>query len=148
MFRFLGIGKTMQYVFSLALLFFLPSLYNTLTVDGNSTLHLPGFDTASVAIMLPVFITFMYIFNAGIIFLKISVLAGIALLLAKLLKRKLPYRQSWRLTAFSITMPTLIFGLETLFYQKIPYGTFVDFIIAMLFIVGSIGKIPQPKKRS
>nr|WP_267917674.1 DUF1189 family protein [Lederbergia citrisecunda] len=98
--------------------------------------------------MLPIFIIFMYIFNTGIIYLKISILAGVALLLANMLKRKLPYRQSWRLTAFSITLPTLLFGLEPLLSKPIPYGTFFDVLISIIFIFFSINKIPRPKKLS
>ncbi|MBS4199677.1 DUF1189 family protein [Bacillus sp. FJAT-49732] len=147
-FRFLGIGKTIKYTFFLVLLYFLPSLYNTLILRGESSSLLPDFDTGSIAIMLPIFIIFMYIFNTGIIYLKISILAGVALLLANMLKRKLPYRQSWRLTAFSITLPTLLFGLEPLLSKPIPYGTFFDVLISIIFIFFSINKIPRPKKLS
>nr|WP_249305925.1 DUF1189 family protein [Lederbergia citrea] len=97
--------------------------------------------------MLPVFIISTYILNAGILFLKISILAGAALLLGKLLKRKLPYRQSWRLTAFSITFPSLFFGLIPLFNIDIPFATLIDFAIALFFIYGSISKIPRPKNK-
>ncbi|MCR2820403.1 DUF1189 domain-containing protein [Lederbergia panacisoli] len=147
-FRFLGIGKSINYTFFLVLLYFLPSLYNTLVLKGNSSSLLPELDTGSIAIMLPIFIIFMFIFNTGILFLKISIFAGAALIVARILKRKLPYRQSWRLTAFSITLPTLLFGLEPLLSKPIPYGTFLDILISIIYILFSIKKIPRPKKIS
>ncbi|MCJ8006840.1 DUF1189 family protein [Lederbergia wuyishanensis] len=144
-FRFLGIGKSINYTFFLVFLYFLPSLYNTIILKRDSSSLLPDFDTGSIAIMLPIFIIFMYLLNTGIFFLKISILAGIAVLLAKVLNRKLPYRQSWRLTAFSITLPTLLFGLEPLLSKPIPYGTLFDFLISIIYIFFSIKKIPRPK---
>ncbi|MBS4194693.1 DUF1189 family protein [Lederbergia citri] len=146
--RFIGIGKTIKYTFFLVLLYFLPSLYNTLILKGDSSSLLPDFDAGSIAIMLPIFIIFMFILNIGILFLKISILASVAILLAKLLKRKLPYRQSWRLTAFSITLPTLLFGLEPILSKPIPFGTFFDILISIIYIFISIKKIPRQKKLS
>ncbi|MBS4217141.1 DUF1189 family protein [Bacillus sp. FJAT-49711] len=147
-FRFLTIGKTINYTFFLVFLYFLPSLYHTLVLKGTSSSLLPEFDTGSVAIMLPIFIIFMFILNTGILFLKISILAGVALIIARILKKKLPYRQSWRLTAFSISLPTFLFGLEPLLSKPIPYGTFFDFLISIMYIFFSIHKIPRPKKSS
>jgi hypothetical protein len=144
-FRFLSIGKTFQFVFFLILFQFVPSIYKTLVLNEESALLLPDFDAGSTVIMLPIYLVFMYIFNVGFFFLKISILAYISSLLGKWFKRKLPYRQSWRLTACSIALPTVLFGLLQFFPVKVPYGFIIDLAITFLFIIGSIQKIPLPK---
>ncbi|MEK3890716.1 DUF1189 family protein [Bacillus sp. FSL K6-3431] len=148
-FRFAGIGKTLQYVFFLALLYFLPGLIQALAAGKDSSILVPGFDfdTGSLMIILPIYILFMYIFNAGVIIFKITVLAAIALLLAKILKRNLPYRQSWRLTAFSITFTTFSFGVLALFDLVIPGALIIDLAVSLIYICASILKIPKPKNK-
>lgn len=145
-YRFLSIGKTFQYVFLLVLFQFIPSLYNMLVLNENSALHLPEFDAGSVAIMLPIYILLMFVLLSGLMFLKISILAGITLLVGKMFKRKLPYRQSWRLTACSITLPTVLFGLLQLFPTDIPYDFLIDVALALFFMFISVQKIPKSKK--
>lgn len=145
-FRFLSIGKTIQYVFILICIYFVPSLINSIIIEKDSTNLIPDFDAGSVAIMLPIFIFFMFVLNTGILFLKVSILAYIAKGLANLLKRKLPYRLSWRLTAYSITLPTIIFGLEPLLPFTIPYGFFIDLALTFFYIYASINKMPVTKK--
>lgn len=98
-------------------------------------------------ILLPIYILFMYIINAGVIISKITILAALAILIAKLLKRKLPYRQGWRLTAFSITFAIFLFGFEPLINVKIPGAVFIDLFLSLSFIVASILQIPKPKKK-
>ncbi len=146
-YRFIGIGKTLQYVFFLAILYFLPGFYRILISNKDSSILVPGFDldTGSLMIILPIYILFMYIFNAGVIVCKITILAAIALLLAKLLNRTLPYRQGWRLTTFSITFSTLLFSLMTLFNLEIPGAFIIDLLASLIYILISISKIPKQK---
>src|SRR5690606_834397 len=120
----------------------------TLFLKGSTSSLLPDVDAGSIAMMLPIFSIFMFSLNTGILFVKISILAGVAIILAQLLNRKLAYRQCWRLTAFSSTLPTLLFGLEPLLKNPIPYGTLFDVLISIVIIFFSVKKIPRPKKLS
>lgn len=138
-YRFLGIGKTIQYIFMIALLFFLPGLYNILMGEGVSTI-------VSNKSLMPIFIIFMYVFNAGLIFIKITILSGVGLLFAKLLDKKLVYRHSWRLTAYSITLPTILFSYLPLMVHHIPGGLWLDLALSLLILFGSIKQIPSAKK--
>ncbi|MBS4209101.1 DUF1189 family protein [Bacillus sp. FJAT-50079] len=145
-YRFLGIGKTFQYVFFLAFLYFLPSLSTILFIDKHST-TIPGFDldTSGLFIMVPIYMLFTYVLNVGVIVAKISIFAVVALLFAKWGKRKLPYRQSWRLTAFSFTFPTLLFGILSLLQINITADYIIDFAICLLYLFFGVRKIPKPK---
>lgn len=138
--RFVGMGKSLQYVSLLTFIYFLPSFYQLLTSKNEITTIVPNLqiDEGSVYVLIPIYMIFMYILNFGIIIIKISLLSYIAVFIAQLLKRKLPYRQAWRLTTFSITLPTLIFGLLTLFKWTFAYQLAVDLLLCFLFIFFSI----------
>ncbi len=148
-FRFLGIGKTILYVFSLILLSSLPGIYEALAVKqiGSNGMSGIGADTGTKLILIPILALAAYLINAGTIILKISVLAGVGVIIAKLLDRKLPYRLSWRLTAFCITFPTSFFAFIFLLGIDIPGDSIIDFTIILLFQFLSIKAIPKPRRR-
>lgn len=145
-FRFLDIGKTIKYVFILATIYFAPAIIKLLLIDRDFSQLSTNFDKGSLAIIVPIYLIFTYVLYSGLLFIKISFIALIALLFAKGLKRTLPYRNAWRLTAFSITLPTILFGFFPLFNIEIPYGILYDFAISIIYIVLAISKMPRVKK--
>ncbi|MCJ7843420.1 DUF1189 domain-containing protein [Lederbergia sp. NSJ-179] len=147
-FRFLSIGKTIQYVFLLVLFYFLPAMMKLLFIERDFSHLTPHFDRGSLVIIIPLYLIFTFILYTGILFIKISFLAGVAGILAKGLKRSLPYRNGWRLTAFCITLPTVLFGLLPLFGITIAFGTLYDLAISAIYIFATILKLPRPKKHS
>lgn len=146
-FRFMDIGKTFKYVFFLILIYFLPTVIKMLVMDKKYSDLTSTFDGGSLVIILPFYIIGMYILYAGIIFIKISFLAWLAQLIAKSTNQSLPYRNSWRLVAFSITLPTILFGLIPLLNVTIPYAALLDVFIALIYIFFGIKKMPVQKRK-
>jgi maltodextrin utilization protein YvdJ len=99
-------------------------------------------------IALPIIFLFYYLFVSALGFIKISILAGIGLLLAQVIGRKLNYRQGWRITAHSITLSTIFFMLMDFLNTGVPGGMFIDWFVSLLFLYLSIREIPKPKNPS
>lgn len=98
-------------------------------------------------IIIPVAFILLYLFTAAFGFIKISIFAGIGVLFAGSLNRKLPYRQSWRIAAHIITLPTMFFFVMDLLKTVVPGGLLINWIICLIFLYLSIREIPKPKTR-
>jgi hypothetical protein len=94
---------------------------------------------------IPVLFIFYYLMVAAGGFIKISIFALFGLLLALRLGKKVNYRQSWRLTAYSITLPTMFFTIMAALKTTVPGGIFIDWIITLILLLLSIREIPSPK---
>ncbi|MFK4997662.1 DUF1189 family protein [Bacillus sp. N9] len=115
-------------------------------INKHSTaIHGFDLDKSGLFIMVPIYMLFTYVLNVGLIVAKISLFAVVALLFAKWGKRKLPYRQSWRLTACSFTLPTVLFGILSLFKINFTADYIIDFILCILYLFFSVRQIPKPK---
>ncbi|GIN38514.1 DUF1189 domain-containing protein [Heyndrickxia oleronia] len=99
-------------------------------------------------IVLPIIFVFLYLFTAALGFIKVSIFAGIGVLIAQALNRKLQYRQSWRLAAHSITLPTVFFFLMDAIKTVVPGGLFINWIVCFIMLYLSIREIPQPKMKA
>ncbi|MGE8206232.1 DUF1189 domain-containing protein [Heyndrickxia sp. NPDC080065] len=99
-------------------------------------------------IILPILFIFYYLFVSALGFIKISIFAGIGVLFAQTLSRKLHYRQSWRLAAHCITLPTVFFILMDILKTGVPGGLLIDWLISLIFLYLSIREIPKPQPRN
>lgn len=148
-YRFLTIGKAIQYVFLFALIFTLPGIFNLLFkkqgLGGSINEVVP--DAGSLGIFTVMIITMSYLLNAAILFLMITALAAIGEPVAVKLGRKLPYRQSWRLTASAITLPGLLFVMLSVLTIKNAFLPYCLIALAVLMILLAIKAIPKPKTR-
>jgi hypothetical protein len=99
-------------------------------------------------ILLPVALFILYLFTSGLMFLKISIFALIAVMIANLMKRRLNYRQSWRITAYSVTLSTLFFTLMKFLQTSIAAAPILDWFVVTVMMTLAIKEIPQPKKRA
>ncbi|MBS4173549.1 DUF1189 domain-containing protein [Bacillus sp. FJAT-49736] len=96
-------------------------------------------------IAIPIIFIFYYLFVSALGFIKISIFAGIGALFAQTLRRKLSYRQGWRLAAHSITLTTVFFMLMDLLKTGVPGSMFIDWFVSLLFLYLTIREIPKPK---
>jgi hypothetical protein len=96
-------------------------------------------------IFFPIMIVMIYIFTSGIKFIEISVLALLGLLVASLLSRKIPYRQLWRIGAYSITLPTIFFTIMAFLQTSVPNGFLLNWFVS-LFVLGlAVKEVPIEK---
>lgn len=160
-FRFLGVGSTIMYVLLLTLLCMIPvfSLFLASLLSENNPLN--NFENFGLnpdqmqnfastldgifPIIIAVIYVVMYVLFSGILFSGASVLAAIAIPVAKLLKRKQSYRHLWVLSCYSITIPSVL--LTFLFFVNIhiSYSFLWFWMLAFLICVISITKIPRKK---
>lgn len=148
-YRFITIGKAIQHVFILALFLsfggFFDMFFQQDLINGYEETT-PDAGSKSVVAIIVVITT--YLFNAGLIFLAVTIIAGIGEPAAKWLGRKLPYRQSWRLTACSVTLPVILISLLDIFNFEQTYFVFLAMALAIGIMLASINAIPKPKNRS
>jgi hypothetical protein len=123
------------------------SMFDGLNADNEDIADfLTSLDSLK-GIILSVFIVILYLFSAGMTFIKVSIFALLGLLLANTLNRNLPYRQSWRITAYSITLSTVFFTIMEMLNTFIPGSLFLDWIVIGLILYLSIKEIPQKKAK-
>ncbi|KHE67229.1 DUF1189 family protein [Halobacillus sp. BBL2006] len=97
-----GMTNTIVYLFMLLAILFLPDMIRTIkNLDTNLTEVSRGQYLVQVMVFYPLFIIFL-------ILIGVSILAGGALLLRKVLGRKMTYQQLWKLTAYAATLPLIL----------------------------------------
>ena len=98
-------------------------------------------------IFIPLLIFVVYLFQTGLKFIGITVLATIGLLLKSLASRKVSYKQLWVLSVYSVTIPTLFFTIMALIRTTVPFGFLLYWFVAIMLLYLTIKEIPLPKKR-
>lgn len=98
-------------------------------------------------IFIPLLIFVVYLFQTGLKFIGITVLATIGLLLKSLAHRKVSYKQLWILSVYSVTIPTLFFTIMALVRTTVPFGFLLYWFVAITLLYLTIKEIPLPKKR-
>jgi hypothetical protein len=98
-------------------------------------------------IFLPVIFIVVYIFSSGIKFIEVSILALIGLLIKNLLNKNVPYRQSWRMAAYSITLPTVFFTLMAALDTRVPNGILINWFVSIIILTLAIKEIPSKKPK-
>ncbi|WP_046178789.1 DUF1189 family protein [Domibacillus tundrae] len=154
-FRLQGIGKTIQYLFALALVMSLPafiaaSFYMTAGNESakktvEEVLPLLMMDQ-NTFIFIPVALFFYYILLSFMLFLKASIFAGVGLVVVSRLKKRGDYRHLFRMAAYALSLSALLTTLAELAHWTFPYAYAVDWLLiaGMLFL--SIRYLPGAPK--
>lgn len=98
-------------------------------------------------ILIPVALSILYVFTSGMTFLKITIFALIGVTFANVMKRNVPYRQSFRITAYSATVSTVFFTLMELLQTRIPAAPILDWFVITVILYLVVKEIPQRKIR-
>ncbi len=98
-------------------------------------------------IFIPLLIFVVYLFQTGLKFIGITVLATIGLLVRSMTRRKVSYKQLWILSVYAVTIPTLFFAIMALLKTTVPFGFLLYWFIAVMLLYLTIKEIPLPKKR-
>ncbi|MED1205124.1 DUF1189 domain-containing protein [Heyndrickxia acidicola] len=125
--------------------------YSTLENQNLNNSNIQSFLRSLQGVMwvgIPVLFIFYYLMTAAGGFIKISIFALFGLLLAIRLEKKVNYRQSWRLTAYSITLPSVFFTIMAALKTTVAGAIYIDWIITLIVMLLSIREIPSPKKTS
>ena len=140
-FRMLSIGKSISYLFFLMAISLLPTLFGELvgTYEGDVLSNLP--------LPLPISLIILYFFATGIKFVEITLLGGIGLLFAKLQSKPLNYKQTWNLSVYATTVPTLTLAIIESLGIQLPSGAMLALIGSILYLFFIIKRVPRPKVR-
>ncbi|WP_456274025.1 DUF1189 domain-containing protein [Bacillus sp. AK031] len=123
------------------------SMFDGLNADNEDIADFLESIDSLKGIILSVFIVILYLFSAGMTFIKVSIFALLGLLFANTINRNLPYRQSWRITAYSITLSTVFFTIMEMLNTFIPGSLFLDWIVIGLILYLTVKEIPQRKAK-
>lgn len=98
-------------------------------------------------IFLPIMILIIYIFSSGAKFIGVSILALFALFIKNLLHRNLPYRQAWRMAAYSMTLPTVFFTIMDSLQSRVQNGFIIYCFVSIIMLSLAIKEIPVKKQK-
>jgi len=88
----------------------------------------------SKSTIIPIFLIFIYIFTLVSHFIKVTIIAIIGLLFKNVLQKQLTYGQIWRLSAYSITLPTLFFTIMGLLNTQVPYEFLINWAVTLVML--------------
>lgn len=119
------------------------SMTEDLMLTKNDLLNLIDSLDSSLIIFLPILFLVIYIFSSGVTFAEISVLALFGLLIRNLMRRKLKYGQLWRMSAYSVTLPTLFFTFMEAIKTNVQGGFLLHWFVASIILFLAIKEIKQ-----
>ncbi len=124
--------------------------YGTMQDMNFNKKDIEGFiDSAQsfLPLIITVAIVAAYLFMTALKFIGVTVLALIGLIIKNIMKRNLPYRQLWILSAYSVTLPTIFFALMDLLRIMIPFQFLLYWGVAIFMLAQVIKFVPLPKKQ-
>src|SRR5690625_6111207 len=107
----IGMDIAVFYLFILLAIASLPALILQITAEDTS-----GFQIHTLFVLIYFFI-FYYLVLVVIVFSLLSLIAYLALIISLALKRKLHYSILWIMSAFTTTIPLILFTLFPFFFD-------------------------------
>lgn len=136
----IGMDYTVFYMFFLLLIASVPSfIEQSINSTGQSS-------QISFFFFILFFFMFFYLPFVLIIFGFLSLLAYVAVLVAKLLKRRLKFAFLWKLIAYSTTIPLLLYTAIALFYDFSIIYLGLTAIYSLTIIIIIILSFPKRRK--
>jgi len=136
----IGMDFTVFYLFLLLGLASLPALSDQIITNQTSTFHMHTF------FLLIYFFIFYYLIFVLIVFSVISIIAFIVTLFARYVQRKLRFSLLWKMTAFTTTIPLILFSFVSFFYPLNSF--FLAIVIIYIFFILIKIILIYPKRRS
>ncbi|UAC47264.1 DUF1189 domain-containing protein [Bacillus aquiflavi] len=122
------------------------SMFSNTTISKDD---LEGFITSLdsvLPIVISILVLIIFLFASGIKFIEVSILALIGLLLKNMTESPLQYRHTWRMAAYSITIPTTFFTIMTFLKTPIPNGFLINWLVSTTILYLAIKEVPKRKK--
>ncbi len=123
------------------------SIVKEVSITNDDVLSFFQSIDSSLVIIIPIMIAIIYVLTLGLNFIQISVLALLGLVLTKMLTRNIQYQHLWRISAYSVTLPTIFFTIMEGLKTAVPSGALINWFVAFIVLFLAIKEIPLPKKR-
>ncbi|WP_183040883.1 DUF1189 domain-containing protein [Salipaludibacillus neizhouensis] len=98
-------------------------------------------------LIIGVMIVGLYLFTTALKFIGIFTLSVITLLLKRKTANQLNFKQGWVLSAYAVTLPTIIFAVFDAIGLNIPFSFAIYWVIAIVMINLVLRNIPKPKQK-
>jgi hypothetical protein len=86
------------------------------------------------------------LFSSAVKFIEISILALLGLIMKNRTGRKLNYGHIWRMSAYSVTLPTIFFTIMSAIQTQVPSTFLIHWAVALIVLYLAIKETPQAKK--
>ncbi|WNS74311.1 DUF1189 domain-containing protein [Bacillus sp. DTU_2020_1000418_1_SI_GHA_SEK_038] len=123
------------------------SMFSDLSITNDDLLGILATVNSSLGIIIPLLAAVILIFASGAKFIEVSFLALLGLFVKKMLNRNIQYRHTWRLAAYSVTLPTIFFTIMHSLQTDVPNGVLINWFVAYIMLFLTIKEIPQPKEK-
>jgi len=137
----IGMDVTVVYMFILLMIVSIPSLVDSLTTSTGSIGEM------NIFFVLVYFFFVYYLILTGIVFILLSLIAYIGTLISKLLQRKIRFAILWKLSAYSTTLPFLLYGVIAFFIPLHQAYLWLLCVYIFFFLIKMIIVFPRRKKR-
>ena len=87
----------------------------------------------------------MFLFTSALTFVKVSIFAMFGLLFTNSLRLGLSYRHLLRITAYSITLPTIFFTIMAAFHTVVPFGSIINWFVTIVMLYVSLKEVANNK---
>lgn len=119
------------------------SVLTDLTLTKEDLVEITSSMDSLLPIILPLTSIAIYLFSAIGKYIGVSFLALIGLALKNMLRVELTYGQLWRLSAYSVTLPTIFFAIMEALKTFVPSGFFIYWLVAIIMLILVIKEIPS-----
>ncbi|MEC5425080.1 DUF1189 family protein [Virgibacillus sp. C22-A2] len=137
-----GMDIAVIYMFILLVLVSIPSLIEQLTtMDGQSA-------ELNLFFQSIYFFIFYFLPLVLIVFLLLSLIAYIGSGIAHLMRRKLRYSILWKMSAFTTTVPVILYTLLALIFPLSNTWLWLFFMYSIVFLILIISVYPKRRVRS
>ncbi|MFJ5621390.1 DUF1189 domain-containing protein [Peribacillus loiseleuriae] len=103
--------------------------------------------TSLLPVAIVILVLAMFLFTSALLFIKVSIFAMFGLLFNNLLGRGLSYRHLWRITAYSITLPTIFFTIMAAFQTVVPYGSIINWFVTIIILYLTLKEVSNNQDR-
>lgn len=121
------------------------SMMDNLVLTKDDLVNLVDSFDSILVIMLPILFIVIYLFYSAIKFVEISILALLGILLKNVSSRKLQYRHLWRMSAYSVTLPTLFFTIMEALKTPVPASILIHWMVSLIVLFLAIKETPASK---
>lgn len=138
----IGMDYTVFYLFLLLGVVCLPLLIDTLTETTGLTSRMNS------VFRLIYFFIFSYLPLTIIVFILLSAIAYIGTWIARLMHRKLKFPLLWKMSAYSTTIPFIVYTIVALFFPIRNQIIWLLMLYALLLLIKIITVFPKRRKRA
>ncbi|MBP3041838.1 DUF1189 domain-containing protein [Bacillaceae bacterium Marseille-Q3522] len=120
--------------------------YDFFQINKNNLTEITGNLDSFLWILIPFISLVSILFSSAFKFIEVTFLALLGMLIINPIRRKASYRQLWRMSAYSITLPAVFFMIMDALQTKVPNGLYIYWTVAFIILLLSIKELPPSRQ--